>query len=251
MNEMKTDAFISDEEMGDDDDDDDAAMNEDGLFDQSRNDPNGAATKYPAASTSIFTPVTLQHLVSGLNLPTRLTALSSLTPLSFPPSSTQPSPHPPSTSVLSILHLRALEALNNLFLLCVASSSTPNGSREMGEPSQFSTVIPLAAIWARLFDSVEIIMRETEVLGQKGQEMRMEVLQMSIGCSWGLAKLSPDTVVRFRFHTVPTYPTGRQVCAYPYASRDDSRPLLRYCQDARYRDTVVTWLAIHRLHRGE
>ena len=161
---------------------------EDELFDKSREVPvNGASH-----TIGVSTPVTLPHLLSTLNLPSRLSSLASLNALSLPPSSYQPSPHPPTTSALSVLHLRALEALNNLLLTVVATISTS------ADPSanQLAALIPAEQIWAAVFRNVDVVRAEPEALRQKGQEMRMEILMGCVGCLWGLAKIAPDNVVR-------------------------------------------------------
>ncbi|WVQ93667.1 hypothetical protein IAU59_000743 [Kwoniella sp. CBS 9459] len=139
----------------------------------------------PAASVN--PGATLSYLLTGLQLPTRLLSLSQLTPLSFPPANDQPSVHPPTTSVLSVLHLRALEALNNLLLTTVAS--LPSGGA--GVASQLSGAVPLQQLWTATFGIIETIGSEPDALTMKGQEMRLEVLEMTLGCVWGVSKLAP------------------------------------------------------------
>ncbi|WVF66035.1 hypothetical protein IAT40_000773 [Kwoniella sp. CBS 6097] len=134
-------------------------------------------------ATSVNPGATLSHLLTGLQLPTRLLSLSQLTPLSFPPANDQPSLHPPTTSVLSVLHLRALEALNNLLLTTVAS--LPSGG------AQLSGAIPLQQLWMSTFGIIETIGSEPDALNMKGQEMRLEVLEMTLGCVWGVSKIAP------------------------------------------------------------
>jgi hypothetical protein len=145
---------------------------------------NGDADHKPStAGISINTPVTLSHLLNTLSLPQRLSTLSTLTPLSFPPSTATPSPHPPTTSLLSTIHLRALEALNNLLLTTVAAEAYKEGS------------IPSQGVWEALVRVVEMISSEKEVLVAKGHEMRAEVLEMATGCLWGVVKLCSSEIV--------------------------------------------------------
>jgi len=145
--------------------------------------PNGAS------QATVATAVTLSHLLTTLSLPARLTTLSTLNSLSFPPSSSMPSPHPPTTSLLSVLHLRALETLNNLLLTVVASLPAD------GAQSQISNVIPVGDIWSSMFSTVDLLLSEPQALNQKGQELRMEVLEMNLGCTWGCAKIAPAIIV--------------------------------------------------------
>jgi hypothetical protein len=153
-------------------------------------DIKGQESVMPGTGLSINTPVTLSHLLNTLSLPQRLSTLSTLTPLSFPPSTATPSPHPPTTSLLSTIHLRALEALNNLLLTTVAAEAYKPGS---GSISQ--------GVWEQLNKIVEMISSEREVLGVKGHEMRAEVLEMATGCVWGVVKLCSGEIVRHFFES--------------------------------------------------
>jgi hypothetical protein len=165
-----------DEEMDEDDDLSDEALIEGGR------DPG--LDSAPAVLLSVVTSVTLSHLIVTLSLPLRLAALSSLNTLSFPPAGPVPSPHPPTTSVLSVLHLRALETLNNLLLTIAAS-----------DPGSKAQSIPVARVWDIMFTSIDALLTEPTALSMKGQELRMEVLEMSLGVAWGCAKISSDSLV--------------------------------------------------------
>jgi hypothetical protein len=138
-------------------------------------------------ATTVNTAVTIQSLLAH-HLPARLAKLGQLTPLSFPPAGAQPSPHPPTTSVLSTLHLRAHEALNNLLLTVVASLSGDDAGK-------VAEAFPLQELWTGLLATVRMIASEPDVLKERGQEMRGEVLEMALGCVWGIIKLGSATLV--------------------------------------------------------
>lgn len=138
---------------------------------------------------------------SGLHL--RLIALARATPLSFPPDATTPSPHPPTTAVLSAIHLRALEALNNLLLTMAGyapPASPPFASPSDVDPRQQTRIAewrnlmdgPLSGlrqIWMDTFDIArEVVQPDVSVLDAKGQEIRMEILEMLAGVWLGLGK---------------------------------------------------------------
>lgn len=182
-----TTAIDVDEEMEADD------LPDEGLIDMAR------TIGIPAddiATPSIQSAATLPHLITTLLFPQRLTQLSLPTTLSFPPSTNQPSPHPPATSVLSVLHLRALEALNNLLLIVVASLPS-----DIDATSQVAATIPRQGVWDGMFRIIDTLGAEPEALAMKGQEMRLEVLEMALGCLWGLVRLSSDRIVgRFGRH---------------------------------------------------
>lgn len=175
--------------------DDDDAMDEDGddISDEALIEKGRDPASAPNGSTQpkVATAVTLSHLLTGLSLPARLTHLASLNALSFPPSSAMPSIHPPTTSVLSVLHLRALETLNNLLLTVVASLPEDPAQR-----TQVSSAIPVDQVWTSNFGTIDLILSEPQVLSQKGQELRIEVLEMALGCTWGCAKIAPEALVR-------------------------------------------------------
>lgn len=142
-----------------------------------------SAVQEDAQPVVVTTAVTLQHLISNLSLPTRLSSLASLNTLSFPPIAAA-SPHPPTTSILSVLHLRALETLNNLLLTIVASLPT-DGTRN-------TQIVPVNQIWDAMFGIIDALLSEPEALTLKGQELRLEVLEMALGCAWGCAKIAPE-----------------------------------------------------------
>lgn len=178
---------------GDDDqemDDEDADLPDEALIAMGR-DPDAEVNGSSAPQPTVATAVTLSHLLSTLSLPRRLAALSTLNTLSFPPSSSVPSPYPPTTSVLSVLHLRALETLNNLLLTSVASLPADPVQR-----AQLGGVVPVDGIWNGMFGTVNALLSEPEALKQKGQELRIEVLEMALGCAWGCAKVSAESIVR-------------------------------------------------------
>ena len=188
----QSDVLDGDEEMEDGDDNDDDIDNDDAEMDNDLDVTPDTHTHVsaPLSTPTIITPVTLSHLITTLSLPRCLTNLSLLNPSSFPASPTQPSPHPPTTSILSILHLRALEALNNLLLTIVASlPSNPTAT------AQVSSVIPMQDIWGKLFGIVDMLKMDPASLKHKGQELRGEILEMALGCIWGLAKIAPEQLV--------------------------------------------------------
>ncbi|KAF8323967.1 hypothetical protein DL93DRAFT_2049554 [Clavulina sp. PMI_390] len=120
------------------------------------------------------TPTSLLHL---LTLP--LLALSRPTPtLSFPPPAL-PSVHPPTTSVLGAIHVRALECLNNLFVgvrervLVTEGDDEEMGGRKKEERS--------APGFTNLFGA--------------GQERRAEMWAVAVGVLWGLARMARGTLV--------------------------------------------------------
>lgn len=145
---------------------------------------NGGMDEF--AGPSVHIPVTSTQILK-MELPQRLAKLATLTPLSFPPSTATPSPHPPTTSQLSTIHLRALEALNNMFLTFAAA--------DLYKP--LSGQIDSQGIWDMLMPIVEMIASEADVLGARGQEMRGEVLGMTTGCLWGVVKLESTAIVSF------------------------------------------------------
>lgn len=158
-------------------------MADEDLIAQGR-DPASAVSN---AAGPAVNATSLPHLLGTLRLPERLSALSQLTPLSFPPTGSEPSIHPPTTSVLSTLHLRALEALNNLLLTTAAAlSSSPDAS--------IAALIPGPGVWEVMFGIISSAGSDAAALSARGQEMRLEVIEAALGCLWGLSKAVPATL---------------------------------------------------------
>jgi hypothetical protein len=152
-------------------------------------EPN-AASKQSKIAPQINPAATLSHLLNTLLLPQRLTTLALPTPLSFPSTGPIPSPHPPTTSVMSTLHLRALEALNNLLLTTAASLPS-----DAAVASQAVGTIPVQGVWDGMFTIIGAAGAEAEALNAKGQEMRLEIIEMALGCTWGLGKVAASQLV--------------------------------------------------------
>lgn len=139
-----------------------------------------------AAAPTVSTAATLPHLLGGLSLPERLSTLAQVTPLSFPPNPMMPSPHPPTTAALSVVHLRALEALNNLLLTSAAAIA--------GGDSSLAALIPGPALWVAMFDIVTLCGADAGALSARGHEMRLEIMEAALGCVWGLAQTVPASL---------------------------------------------------------
>lgn len=199
------------EENGDDEDDemdeDEADMEDEDLIAQGRN-PEEQALE---AGANAHTPKASQSTASllSMNLHLHLLALASCTPLSYPPIAPDnptvvlPSPHPPTTSLLSAVHLRSLEALNNLLLSIAASAPTPVAPlpAPLHDPAQaawsawaeslgMSAVGPINEIWTRTFEQLSAAVPDGRVIGVRGQEIRADVLDMLLGVLMSLAKIA-------------------------------------------------------------
>lgn len=138
------------------------------------------ATVGESAAPAKVNSAGLPHLLSVL--PERLVKLATLTPLSLPPAN-EASPHPPTTAALSALHLRALEALNNLLLSTVAA--VQNGE-------QLS--LPAADLWAALYPILRLENAPQADPDARGQEYRKAIQEAALGCIWGVARSSPGAI---------------------------------------------------------
>ncbi|KAJ7916498.1 hypothetical protein B0H13DRAFT_363355 [Mycena leptocephala] len=103
-----------------------------------------------------------------------LLALVQPTTLSFPPLAA-PSPHPPTTSVLSAIHLAAFECLNNIFLALARSSSGPAAADVAGG----------RAVWDAVWAALSAVGTQTGL----GQERRRAVWEVAAGVLWGVASI--------------------------------------------------------------
>ncbi|KAJ7743939.1 armadillo-type protein [Mycena maculata] len=104
-----------------------------------------------------------------------LLALIQPTTLSFPPLAA-PSPHPPTTSALSAIHLAALECLNNIFLPLVR-----------GGPAD---AVGGRAVWDSVWAALGAVGTQTGL----GQERRRAVWEVAAGVLWGVASVCRGTL---------------------------------------------------------
>jgi hypothetical protein len=110
-----------------------------------------------------------------------LLALIHPTPLSFPPL-IGPSPQPPITSVLSSIHVCALECLNNLFLsLATSPNTTVASDKESG-----------LKIWQELWIALGAVGMEVS----PGQERRRDIWEIAVGVLWGIGNIWKGCLVR-------------------------------------------------------
>ncbi|OCH95725.1 ARM repeat-containing protein [Obba rivulosa] len=149
----------------DEDEDMDAETDEDAV-------PEEDNTQLPASSA----PAYFDSLVYPL-----LTLIQP-TPLSFPPLA-GPSPHPPTTSVLSAIHISALECLNNIFL----SMATTAARRSLDVDAENGR-----KLWHEIWRSLSKV--GTEISGA-GQERRREMWGLAAGVLWGVGNIWKGALV--------------------------------------------------------
>ena len=125
--------------------------------------------------TAVDTPTTpfLPSLVSPL------ITLIYPTSLSFPPLAA-PSVHPPTTSVLSAIHVSALECLNNIFL---SLSTNPNRI--------IADVAGGLKLWNDIWSALVVVGTE----GGLGQERRREMWEVAMGVLWGVGTIWKGSLV--------------------------------------------------------
>lgn len=121
------------------------------------------------------------------------------TTLSFPPGPFEPSLHPPTTSVLSTIHIRALECLNNLFLAA---------EEAQGDGPAVSSVDmrTLKALWDDLWGAlakVGKIVKDGKVVTSRGLEKKTEMWEVALGVLWGIARVGRGKLV-----SVPPFHSG-------------------------------------------
>ena len=132
---------------------------------------HGAAAAVPELPVSSMLPSLVSPLLSLLQP----------TALSFPPLAA-PSIHPPTTSALSVIHVSALECLNNLFLSLAAShKSCVSSDKEAG-----------LTVWNGVWSAVKLVGMEMGL----GQERRQEIREVAIGVLWGVGNVWKGLIVR-------------------------------------------------------
>jgi hypothetical protein len=120
------------------------------------------------------------HLSPSFALVKDLLPLIQPTPLSFPPLG-QTSIHPPTTAVLSAIHIRALEVLNNIFIPSDNSAARVLAMDKVGG----------VQIWQDIWHALSAV----GIQFGPGQENRREVWETSVGVLWGVGNMWKGTLV--------------------------------------------------------
>ena len=108
------------------------------------------------------------------------------TPLSFPPLN-GPSPHPPTTSALSAIHVSALECLNNIFLsFRGAKIDAPRADPDSGR-----------RIWDSVWQALGAVGTDID---NPGQERRRATWEIGVGVLWGVAEVWKGLLVPDEAH---------------------------------------------------
>ncbi|KAG6830892.1 hypothetical protein H0H92_014043 [Tricholoma furcatifolium] len=158
-------------EKEEDDEDIDDDEGEDGDLPMDEGDDTNMQEDSPAQNSSAsFLPTLVAPLV----------ALLQPTSLSFPPLAA-PSPHPPTTSVLSAIHISALECLNNIFL-SLSASGIPGIATDHNAGRQ---------VWDGIWSALAIVGTETGL----GQERRQEMWHVVVGVLWGIGNVWKGSLV--------------------------------------------------------
>ncbi|THH26612.1 hypothetical protein EUX98_g7581 [Antrodiella citrinella] len=121
------------------------------------------------------------HTISTSFLPALVAPLLPLvqpTLLSFPPPTGGPSPHPPTTSVLSAIHICAMECLNNIFFSLASPRKGQNPSINLRSEVESAT-----HVWSEVWRALDAIGTDFET---PGQERRREMWQLGVGVLWGI-----------------------------------------------------------------
>ena len=100
--------------------------------------------------------------------------------LSFPPAAMQ-SPHPPTTSVLSAIHVSALECLNNIFL---SLSTSPTAE-----------LAAASASGKQVWDGVWAALGSVGTDIALGQERKQEIWEIGVGVLWGIGNIWKGSLV--------------------------------------------------------
>ncbi|KAH9897678.1 armadillo-type protein [Cubamyces lactineus] len=106
------------------------------------------------------------------------------TALSFPPLGA-PSPHPPTTSALSAIHISALECLNNIFLSMATSARGRSSSLGLDSTSG-------RAVFEAVWGALRLVGTEVSAAGQ---ERRREMWDIAVGVLWGVGNLFKGALI--------------------------------------------------------
>jgi hypothetical protein len=157
------------------------------------------APQTPTGSPSTFFLSTLVQPLLTLIHPTSL---------SFPPFASA-SPHPPTTSALSAIHVCAFECLNNIFLSIGASPDPAVAAdREAGRK-----------VWDEVWRALGVVGIEFG----PGQERRQEIWENAVGVLWGIGNIWKGSLVwKESCKTLVLFPPRTESllkCRFPMQSR--------------------------------
>ena len=156
-----------------DDEDDDMGMDE------------NAAADETTATSSAFLPALVAPLLPLIHP----------TPLSFPPLSGGPSPHPPTTSALAAIHICAFECLNNIFFSLTSPRKGRDPTFELRSQADSAT-----QVWTEIWGALEAVGTDFE---RPGQDRRREMWQLGVGVLWGIGIVWKGVLVRLAGSIMP------------------------------------------------
>lgn len=176
-----------------DEGDDNEGADEDSMDEESASD---AAVELSSSALTLFA-----------SLPSLLLALSTPTSLSFhiaPFTATAPGLIPTSTTsadlpiplsavadLLTTIHVRALECLNNLYITLARALASPSATTA-SFLSDKARIADLQAGWEGVLGMVQgALVRQMgpERKEDEGEDRRMEVVMAGVGAAWGMARV--------------------------------------------------------------
>ena len=160
-------------------------------------------------TTSIIPKSLLSLFSSDKNLHIKLIKLSYPTELSFPPlDPNSPSIHLPTTAHLSAVHVRALEALQNLLLSLARyapspSSPTSEEDNEAWKSLKLQLKDSLIESWQALFEIGNAIEPgNVNNFTLKTQTSRFSCIENLIGCMLGISKVLSEDLVSLLYNVL-------------------------------------------------
>lgn len=150
----------------------------------------------PVATTSIIPSSLLTLFNPEVELHNKLIKLAYPTSMSLLRSSiSATSPHSPTTAHLSVVHLRALEALQNLLLSLARYAPSPSSPTSEQEAEAWSSLKQqlnptLSRLWAGLFEIGQAIEPcEVNSFTIRTQSARFGCIENLVGCMLGVSKV--------------------------------------------------------------
>jgi hypothetical protein len=125
-----------------------------------------------------------------------LMSLAHPTPLSFPPPSSASSPslsvHPPTTSVLGTIHVRALECLNNIFIKMADDGEKAHIGSGDGHEKRSMVMNGAKDIWSSVWNVLRAV--GLTAYGEVSDK-RWDMWTVGVGVLWGLTRICKGVLV--------------------------------------------------------
>ncbi|KAK4698959.1 hypothetical protein P7C70_g7310, partial [Phenoliferia sp. Uapishka_3] len=138
----------------------------------------------PLLLLTLAQPTSLSFAPTTSSITLAATAPSTLLPTSTSPlPSAIPEALTPLSDLLTTVHVRSLECLNNLYITLARSKNAADCSKDLQKVWEGTLELVLGAVQG------EVVTERVEGSAEEGEERKMEVVMAGVGAAWGMARV--------------------------------------------------------------